>query len=334
MPAPVAVAPPPAAAPTTPVAPPNGAPPPAPAAQAKPKNGAPPAAPPVEDPVIWEGKVDGEVTQIRRSQADRLLSKSMFADKTTQAAKEAIKRVQKAEADLRSRDESLRARAKSDTDAVLKELGIDPDLYAKSKLERKVEEGKMTQEQRDALVLKEENRRLKEEQENFGKQQKEEQAKQLTAQLQKRIENELSAAAKRAGLATDPELFYAVYQSFQEAYDLGLLPMDAGGLTPAIADRLVEDAKARLDSVQTSLRENALKLKGKALLDFIGPEAVQNILDARLEGIRAKRGMPQQQNGAGGAPPPATNQGPKTYISTAEADAAMRELARRNGTLR
>lgn len=330
-PAPVPVAPVVAAAPAPAVPPPGapavipkeGAPPaaPKPAPEAKPAAPTEPAAPPEQK---FKVKVDGEVKEFTLAEMERYASKGKFADKATQQAKEAIKRAQKAQQEFEAREKARLETAKKDIDAFLKEHGIDPDEYAKTKLERKVEEGKMTPEQRRAAELERENKRLIAEQEKAAAQRKEEQRQQLTEHLQRRIETELSAAAKRAGMQMGDETFFAIYESFREAYDLGLLPLDGGGLQPHHADRIVEEAQSRLDSAQSRIRENALKLRGQALLDFVGQEAADAILAARLEQHRQRRGLGAAPAAAPPAAQPAAQ--PRKYLSPSEADAELKRL--------
>lgn len=328
MPTPVAVAP--ATAPVVAVkapVPTNGAVKPTPAAMKPPAGAqAPPVAPEGgagEDPVVWEGKVDGKQVQITKSKAERFLSKGAFAEKVTQEAKEAIRKTQQMRAEFEASETRRKESAKKDIDAFLKEHGIDPDEYAKTKLERKVEEGKLTKEQRDALELKAENQRLKDERQKADETRQAEQRKQLTAGLQQRIENELVAAVKRAGMSANDETFYAVYESFREAFELGVLPLDGAGLPPQYADRIVEDAQAKIESTQTKLRESVLKLKGQPLLDFMGKEAVDAVLAARLEQIRSARGITPS---ASRAPAPTQQRKPSAYITPAEAEAQIKKL--------
>lgn len=320
--APVPINPPTPAAPAGPPVPP-AVKPPAPAEAAKPAAAAKPAEPVAPPEVKHKVKVDGEIIEMTQAEIERWASKGRFSDKATQQAKEAIKRAQQVEKEMRARDEAIRANAKADTDAFLKEHGIDPDEYAKTKLERKVEEGKMTAEQRRAAELERENKQLKADQEKQALERKSEQAKELTNQLQRRIETELSNAAKRAGMPMNDETFYAVYESFREAYDLGLLPVDINGLQSHQADRIVEEAQSRLEGVQGRIRENVLKLSGQALEDFIGKEVADKIMANRLELIRARRGV--STNPAAPAAP-AQPQVRKSYLSPAEADLELKKL--------
>jgi hypothetical protein len=323
LPAPAAIA---ATATAAPPPAPNGAP----KAVQAPSKGVPGAAPPAAEapePIVWEGKVEGKEVRLTKAQLDRFAQKGVYADRVTQEGKEAIKRAAKVQADYEAKEKARLERAKSDPDAWLREHGIDPDEYALRKLDRKVAEGKMTPEQKRAAEIEAENKRLKADAEEREAQRAQEKQQALASHLQKRVENELASAVKRAGLPLGDETFYAVYESFRESFELGLLPLDAAGLQPHHADIIVEDAKARLDGAQKGLRENALKLKGQALLDFVGKEAVDAILVAELDRRRALKGIPSQKTQ--GAPPPAVAPpAPKAYLSVAEADAQLKQLSR------
>ncbi len=322
-PAPV-VAPPAAAAKPVAPPPPNGAGKAAPPT----KPGAAPA-PEVAAPVVEQKvklKVDGELIEMSQAELERWASKGRFSDKATQEAKEAIRRATAVAKQLEEREAKAKSRAKDDTDNWLREHGIDPDEYARAKLQKKVDEGKMTQEQRELLEQKEKNKKLEEQLANDNKAREAERTQQRAQQLQRRVENELVAAAKRAGMSLGDEGFYSIYESFREAFELGLLPTDGEGLLPHHADRIVEDAMSRLDGAQKNLRENALKLKGQPLLDFIGKEAVDSIVAERLEQIRASRGQTSKPTGQPVQAPAPTR--PGSYLTPAEAEAQLKKLTR------
>jgi hypothetical protein len=286
------------------------------------------AAAPDADPIIWEGKVEGQMRQVRRSEADRLMSKAAFADNATRQARELAKIAQQAKAELEQREASRKDAAKKDTDAWLREHGIDPDEYARTKLERKVAEGKMTPEQREAAALKAENAALKAAQDKLAHEREEESRTQATTVLQKRIENELFAAAKRGGLEPGGESFYAVYESFRDMLELGLLPQDGSGLPPHLADRIIDDANERLNGAQSKLEKAVLGgLTGEALLNRLGPAVEKAVLDAALERIRSRKPGYVKPNGQApavqAAPPPK----PGGYKRPTEFDEAIKKIA-------
>lgn len=329
MPAPVAaVAPTPVAAPKTAPTPANGVSKGVPQSPVKPAPAPGAQAEGVSAEQTYKIKVDGQVVEMTIAEMERYASKGRYADKATQEAKEAIKRAKQAAADYEAREKARIEKAKTDTDAWLKEHGIDPLEYAKSKLQQKVEEGKMTPEQKRAAELEMENKRLKQAQEEAALQAKKQQAEQLQQHLQKRIETELVNAAKRAGMSLGDDAFYAIYKSFEDAFELGLLPLDAQGLTPHMADRIVEDAMGRIEGEQKNTRTQVLKLKGQALEDFLGKEAADHIVSNRLELIRAAKGLPAGRPGAP-APTQTPAKTPAKYLSPAEADEQLKRLGGR-----
>jgi hypothetical protein len=185
----------------------------------------------------------------------------------------------------------------------------------------------MTQEQRELAAEREKVKKLTHDAEQREQERQAELNQQRASQLQKRVENELVAAAKRAGMGLGDDAFFAIYKSFEDAFELGLLPTDEMGLQPHHADRIVEDAMAKIEAERKSVRENCLKLKGQALVDFMGQEAIDACAAVKLEQVRARRG--QQAKAPGAPPPPAAQPRPSSYITSAEADAQVKKLVGR-----
>lgn len=258
-----------------------------------------------------------------QAELERWASKSKFADKTTQTAREAIKRAQQVAAEAQAHRDALKEMAKTDRDAVFRELGIDPDEYARARLEQKVREGQMTPAEREAAAKDAENKRLKAELDKRAKADQDQQQQSLVNNLQRRIESELSAAAKRAGIEPGDESFLAIYESFKEAHELGLLPVDPMGLQPHHADRIIEDAVERMNGAQSRLEKAVLAgLKGKPLLNRLGPAVVKAVLEARLEEIRGGQVAPGSAPIPKGAAPAAK---PNGYLSPREFDEKMKQ---------
>lgn len=322
----------PAAAPVAPAAPPPAAgKPAAPAAVAKPGAAAPidPAAPAAAPETFMELMVNGKLRKFTKAEAERYVSKGGFADETTQKAKEAIRDAIRLRDELTAKDAARLERAKKDPEAFLKEHGFDPDEFARTRLNKKIEEGKLTPEQREALELKAENQRLKDAQAKAEADQKLAAEKAQTTALQRNIEKTLKDSAARAGIEPGDESFYAIYESFKEAYELGLLPPD--GLQPHQADRIIEDAMGRIEGSKQALEKAVLAgLKGEKLLSRLGPAVVKEVLDARIAQIRAGKG-----GAIAASPAPKPNGTPQVkpsgYMTPAEADAKMKELLRKGG---
>lgn len=315
----------------------NGAPKGAPQTTAQPtkpvapvKPGAPAQAAPEgdADPIIWEGKVNGVMQQVRKSQADRYLSKGANADAATQQAKEMIRRAQKAEQEFQAREAKRLEAAKSDTAAFLKEHGIDPAEFARKVLEQRVAEGKMTPEERRAA---EAEARAKELEAKLTAQQQEQEVQRLqqqTAQLERNIQSQLMSAVKRANLATGPDTLYTLHQTMDEMMSLGLLPMDGSGLPAHVADQIVEESKAKLEAAQSNLEKAVLSgLKGDALEARLGPVVFKEVLAHALEKVRRNR--PGYKPPVPGAPAPAAPPPPRPngYTKLSDFDAKVREIA-------
>lgn len=271
----------------------------------------------------YDIKVNGQLKKMTMAELERYASKGGYADQVTQKAREAIRDAVKARDDYAAKESARLERAKKDTDAFLKEHGIDPDEFARQRLNKRIEDGKMTPEQREAAELKAENQRLKDEHARAEQARKVEAEKAQTTALQRNIEKTLKDAAARVGIEAGDESFYAIYESFREAFELGLLPQD--GLQPHHADRIVEDAQARIEGSQKSLEKAVLAgLKGDRLLTRLGPEVVKAVLEARIEQIRGGKG------GAVNAPPAPKTAAPvvkpSSYLTPAQADEQMKKL--------
>ena len=280
------------------------------------------------DPIIWEGKVNGQSRQVRKSEADRYLSKGAHADATTQAAKEAIRAAQKAQQEYEARERARQERAKTNTDEVLRELGIDPDEFARSRLEKRVAEGKMTPEEKRAAEAEARAKELENKLAEQSKREESERQQQLASQLEKNIQGQLMASVKRAGMETGPDTLYALHQTMDEMMGLGLLPMDGVGLPAHVADQIVEDARARISEAQSRLEKAVLAgLKGEALKARLGGVVYKEVLAHALEEVRSRRpGYVKPVNGAPAPAPAAPAPRPTGYIKPAQFDAKIHEL--------
>jgi len=303
-------------------------------APAAPVNGAKPAAPPAAAPAaapeqLFEVKIDGQVKKFTRAEAEKLLSKAGYADKVIQQSKEAIRAAKEKEAQLAQSAEERKRTAKERTDDFLREHGIDPEEYARNKLEKKVAEGKMTPEEKRRLEAEEKAAKLQEELDKVAKDREAETVKARTTQIQRHIETTLAAAAKRAGIEPGDTSFTAIHLALKEAWDLGLLPED-GMIAPHQADVIVDEAKANMDTQFTRLEQAVLSgLTGEPLLKRVGDKvalAVSQALVARVRGSGSAAapapGAPQLL-----APPPAPEVAPTGgYLTEAELDAKLRKM--------
>lgn len=247
-------------------------------------------------------KVDGEEREYTQAEIQKLTGKAAYADKVISQTKEEAKRM------AAEREKLLAERAlwddESKLEAELMKRGV-LDKLARKYLAAKVAEHEMSPEQREAAAAKAEADRLKKELESRDAETQK--AKQTQAQqvLQQRLEASLSEAAERAGFPKTADAFDMLYQSLREWVRLGL---------PWNPDQLVADAQERIEASFDSLRQRATKsLKGKALVEKLGPDVVKEVLRYKMEELRG--------GGARAAPPPAQPPRPKEqpqYLSPAD----------------
>lgn len=319
---------PPAAAPAAPApavpAVPTTAAPKAPA----PAPGAPPAAAPEQ---FFEVKVDGQPKKYTRAEAEKLLSKAGYADKVIQQSKEAIRAAQEAKTKAEQSAAERLQRAKERTEDFLREHGIDPDEFARQRLEKKVEEGKLTPDQKRAL---EAERKAQELADKLAAQEKEREAegiKARTTQIQRHIETTLAQAAKRAGIEPGDTSFAAIHAALKEAWDLGLLPED-GMIAPHHADVIVDEAKANIEGQFGRLEKAVLNgLTGEALLKRVGDKVALEVSKALVARVRGSGSATAPAPGAPppAPPPPPAEPQPTGYLSEAEVDKKLRKLGGR-----
>lgn len=300
---------------TAPVAAPAPA---APAAQpAAPAAKAPNAvAPAAEAEPLFEVKVNGEVRKYKRSEAEKLLSKAGFADKTIQQAREALKAAAELKAKMAEQESVW-----DDEDKLEAELAKRGklDLLARKRLEQKLREQELTPEQRRIAELEaaaaDKDKKLK-----AVDEEKEQQAIGARAQhIQKRIESMLGDAWQRAGFETgDSDAFMAVYDVMREWKEIGLLPK-ADDFSPMFAEQVVDAARQKMEGAFKGLEAAVLKgLKGEALAKRLGDSVVNEILRFKVEQLRGG-GIKKP-----GSPAPAAPATPETFISPQEAMKRMR----------
>lgn len=302
------------AAPAAPVAPPNApssVPVIAPNALVATKPGAPAAAlaeaPAAKAEEIFTVTVDGQQQKYTRAQAERMLSKAGYADKVIRQAREVIRQAQQ--------EKAQREKEPNDPAELLRLRGHDPEAYARSVLERKIEEAKLSPEQRRIAELEQTNAQAQEKIKAAETEKNEGAVKAQAAALQQRMETELAAAAERVGLPRDADGFYAVYKAVQEMHELGL-PFDA--------QHACEMALESINGAFKGLESSVLKgLKGKALADRLGKSVVDEILRYKVEEIRGGGVKP-----AGSPQAETPKQEPKRWLTQRELDAKLHEMNR------
>lgn len=214
-------------------------------------------------------KVDGEEIEEELDEHELTirLQKGLAADKRFREAAQRTREINE-----------LIEKAKSDPDAFLKHLGLDPIEYAERKLERELERAQMTPEQ---VELEEARQRLQE-YEQRERQLKEEQERRQWAEYEKQIQAEVEQdflqALDELGWE-DKQLERSVLLPLMA--DIAITNEQYGtGLTP---QQLARAAENRLNAIA---QRPLTTLKGERLLKFVGEAATKEIIRASLERTR------------------------------------------------
>jgi hypothetical protein len=265
------------------------------AAPAAPTNGAAPTpgnAPAKAAEPTYKLTVDGVEREYSRAEAQKLLGKSAFADKTISQAKEEMKKL----AEERERIKAQEALWDDDErlEAELEKRG-KLDKLALKRLQAKAAEQEQTPEQRQAAAEKARADKLQKELDERTANEKKAKQAEAAKLVQKQMESQLAQAAEKAGLGKDADSFFAVYETVKEWHRLGL-PWDA--------ERIVETAKENIDGGFKRLEQSVTKgLKGKALVERLGKSVVDEILRYKVEELRG--------GGAPRPPPPSQQRQPE-----------------------
>lgn len=284
----------------------------APGKVAAPPAGAPsdvktPVATQETDEPVFKVKVKGEMKEYKRAEAERLLSKSGYADQVVQQAKEAIKKMQARESEF----EALKAKM-----VQFEPNSPEEEAHARKVLERKLAEATLSPEQRRIAELEAAAAERDEKFKSLEQQQRETQVTQQAKALERKMASELEAAIASVGLTASPDTLYALHAAAQEARDLGL-PWDA--------ERIAEVAKENLQGASTGLEKAVLGgLRGKALAERLGPAVVAELLRWKVEEFRGGGSKKAEAT----APPIAA--APQAHMSPSDFDELMKQ--RRLGT--
>jgi hypothetical protein len=298
-----------------------------PAVSAAPTNGAAKSAAAAPETFL-ELKVNGQVKKYTRAEAERLVSKAGAADEVFQKSKEALRVANEERARATQSAADRKRYAKERTEDFLREHDIDPDEFARLRLEKKVEDGKLTPDQKRALQAEQEAQRLKDELAKRDQDREAETVKARTTQLQRHIETTLASAAKRAGIEPGDTSFVAIYEALKEAHDLGLLP-ENGMLEPHQADVIVDEAKGRIDSQMSKLEQAVLGgLTGEGLLKRVGDKVALAVSQAMVARVRGSGSHAAPSQTLVPAPPPPQEPVKRGgYKTEAEIDAELRKMA-------
>lgn len=292
---------------------------PKPATPQPPPNGATGPETPVEQ--HFELKVDGEVRKLTRAQLERFASKGAFADKLMRQAKEALLATQKKAAEQAAAD------ALWDDDARLEaelEKRGKLDAIARRRLEKKVEEARLTPEQREAYEAKTRATELEGKLKSIEEQQQARARDERYRQVSQQTENELMAAADRLKFDRSPESFHALHGVLQEWVEIGLLGEEP--MTAWQAEQALQLAQEKLDGGRNDLRSRIIAAQdGAALYELLGKEACAKLNRYQLDLARGTATKPPAPAVTTATQPPAQA---SKYLTPEEARAKLRMIGR------
>ncbi len=181
--------------------------------------------------------------------------------------------------------------AKSDPEGFLRELGQDPDQYARKRLAEAARLGAMTEEEKAYHQLQQENEQLK----ARDQQRLEAEAKQATAAKHERLVSGFKskitpalAVLKEMGIPDDHDTLGALVQTIKVTLEPGV---KLGDVTP---EELARDTLKRMDG---NAERYLSRLDVPALVRRLGPAKIQGILEHSLAE------HDKEQAGAFAAPP-------------------------------
>lgn len=250
----------------------------APVTDAKPAVQATPEAKksaPVEND-LWDVHEDGKVVKKSKKEILEAYQLRQLSDKKRSEAEKTVAEYNK-----------LFNVFKQDPVKFMRAAGIDFDNLSSSYLAKKAEEAMQDPKERELKQAKAEAEQYKKwVEEQKSAQAKKEQEAVVTAERQRIHQEIISAieAQKELGMPVDEELVIAIAQKMK-LQDKKQKPLDAKeGVTKAY------------ESTQKFLHGIASKMEGEALVKWLGPEIAKKIRKHDLEQLKAKRGIPQQNN--------------------------------------
>lgn len=250
----------------------------------------------------YEFKINGknEVREFTPEEETRWLQKGLAADASFQEVAKQRKQI-----------EAFIAAGKNGDDLgeIAKRLwGVDLDEYAEKKLAEKFQRSTMTDEEKERLDLKAENEKYKKQFERLESDNKSAAQKQYEEKIWAETDRDVLKALNDSGLERNRESLHLIADVAESALAQGI------ELTPA---QMVAEARERA----TSFAKGTLfKLAGVQLLDALGTDVVNKVLQAELARRRGSVANPVQAP----APAPAA---PRTHRSVRAPEPAPVEEA-------
>jgi len=229
------------------------------------------APPPVSDEFSWDAhmdrpvklKVNGEEQEMSFAraliEAQKGLSSSQRYEEASQREKQAL---------------SLITGVKSDTAQALRDLGVDPDAFAQSHLEKVVQRMEETPEQKAAREYEERALTAEQKLQKMQEQQKALEQEALNAQAAETLRQQTSEAIEKLNLSPTPEVVNALATYMDQAASKGV------DLTPEMAGRLV------LEDQRNMLRSMMMHYDGAKLMEMMGEDILKKVREADVGRIK------------------------------------------------
>lgn len=211
----------------------------------------------------------GDVGRLKRSELSKIIkSRKDFERGAYMKMQEAAKARKEAEA-IKAEAQRIKESFGSDLEAQLRAIGVDPDEWAEKRLAQKLEEHRLTPEQREARAQKEELDRLRAEKAEMEKQQQQRQYDEQVSKYQQYYDQQFSDAIITSGLPKTATTLKRMAEKAELYWGSGLqVPLDI----------IAAEVK---DDIKTEKRELIKSLKDDDLLDFYDDderEAIRKLL--------------------------------------------------------
>ena len=215
--------------------------------------------------------------------------------------------------------------AKSNPEALLKNLGIDSQTFAEQLLTRRIEEQSMTPEQKETRDQKSELENLRKEKEQYARQQQKNKAMQFKNQQAAQLESVVMDAMSDIGLdsTNNEERVHIMSEAMRHVYAWKTKQLKAGNDATVSKDLITGTMTKIMTNRQNVINNYVKTLDAEKLIDFLGKEGTDKVRQHLLGKVKS---APKTGNTAGTGKSKAANTkkaSPK-YKSDSDWDAIIR----------
>lgn len=265
--------------------------------------------PPPKEPYRFKAKlkVDGEEEEVDFDEPELQRRLQRYR---------AMEKRQRAFVEAGERGERILGLLKQDPAEAFRAAGVDPVEWIQHQLQQHIEYSKLSDEQREAVRLQQENEQYKARLQAYEQRQAEVAKQQKMMQLKGATEKRYTEALTRSGLPMTPQVLYLMAEVEKEAWnhaDRHQLPR------PDLStDELAAGARERIESLVDGYLG---ALEGPQLLKALGPQRVKSLLRAAVAEAQAKRGVPS-------AAPPVDEEpaGESPFLTEAQVKENLRQI--------